>query len=275
LSKSLREFENNWSYELYVKHPELFLPILEEESKDASKEVAGLCKILRDLDLPVKAKILDLSCGIGRHCIPLAKRGFIVTGYDPSEYYINIARKRAESQIPIIKNKIRFYSGDPGRPAITLLRNKEKDFDVIVILFQSIGYISREYDLLMLNNLRKISASKSFLILETENRDWRLRNFENTMVNDYGAVTLFEKWKFDSRNNVFKNQSKFYVKTENKCFSRLALRLSTQMILYTLEELKEITRKAGWDYYRSYHSIRSVKPAHKNSEMPVSIYASF
>jgi len=36
--------------------------------------------------------------------------------------------------------------------------------------------------------------------------------------------------------------------------------------------LKEVATKAGWKYFRSCHSIRSLKSAGTRSKMPVSIY---
>jgi SAM-dependent methyltransferase len=43
-------------------------------------------------------RILDLACGIGRHSVELAKRGFDVVGIDISEELLEIARNEAESQ---------------------------------------------------------------------------------------------------------------------------------------------------------------------------------
>ena len=77
-------------------------------------------------------------------------------------------------------------------------------------------------------------------------------------MNDYGLVRVCEKWEFDSSNSVFKNHTKFYTKGENKAYKRLVLNLSTQMILYTLEELKEIATKAGWKYLSEVFLLNSI-----------------
>ncbi len=46
------------------------------------------------LNLPEKAKVLDLACGKGRHSIYLNKLGFDVVGADLSENSINEAKKQ-------------------------------------------------------------------------------------------------------------------------------------------------------------------------------------
>lgn len=42
--------------------------------------------------------ILDLGCGTGAHAIPLAKRGYDVTGIDNSEVMITISQRKAQQQ---------------------------------------------------------------------------------------------------------------------------------------------------------------------------------
>src|SRR3954451_24201816 len=55
-----------------------------------------------DADLPFLEKafgaggaILDIACGAGRHSIPLARRGFDVTGVDLSPTFLDEARRRS------------------------------------------------------------------------------------------------------------------------------------------------------------------------------------
>src|SRR2546427_8058403 len=42
--------------------------------------------------------ILDLGCGTGSHDIPLARRGYQVTGLDQSPAMLSLARKRSEER---------------------------------------------------------------------------------------------------------------------------------------------------------------------------------
>jgi cyclopropane fatty-acyl-phospholipid synthase-like methyltransferase len=45
---------------------------------------AEVDQILRQMNLPLGAHVLDLACGKGRHSIELSKRAFRVTGLDYS-----------------------------------------------------------------------------------------------------------------------------------------------------------------------------------------------
>jgi 2-polyprenyl-3-methyl-5-hydroxy-6-metoxy-1,4-benzoquinol methylase len=70
------------------------------------------------------SKILDLSCGIGRHSIPLAKKGYKILGYDISSLYLQKAREWAKRERLINNNDrgcgesksnydtIKFYQGE-------------------------------------------------------------------------------------------------------------------------------------------------------------------
>jgi ubiquinone/menaquinone biosynthesis C-methylase UbiE len=45
--------------------------------------------------LPAGARVLDVACGTGRISIPLARRGFHVSGLDVSERVLEVARAEA------------------------------------------------------------------------------------------------------------------------------------------------------------------------------------
>ena len=79
---------DQWDHVLFVKHPELYLPILREARKTAKIEVNGLRKIFRKFGVSDNAKVLDLFCGIGRHSVLIAKMGYTVFGYDPSTLFL-------------------------------------------------------------------------------------------------------------------------------------------------------------------------------------------
>src|SRR6266566_2559947 len=71
----------------------IYEPILTPER--TRREVDGIVNLLA---LPQGSSILDLCCGHGRHAIPLAQRGFQVTGQDLSEVFLREAEKEAQAQ---------------------------------------------------------------------------------------------------------------------------------------------------------------------------------
>lgn len=96
------------------------------------------------LNLPEKAKVLDLACGKGRHAIYLNQLGFDVLGADLSENSIAEANKNQNKNL-------HFQVHD--------MREKfEEKFDAIFNLFTSFGYFENDED-----NLKTLKAIKESL----------------------------------------------------------------------------------------------------------------
>ena len=111
--------------------------------KDRNDEEARkfMKNLVNFLDLPEKAKILDLACGKGRHSIFLNELGFDVTGVDLSENSILHARQFENINL-------RFHThcmckAFPGK------------YDAVFNLFTSLGYFEDDE-----RNLESIRAIK-------------------------------------------------------------------------------------------------------------------
>jgi len=96
------------------------------------------------LNLPEKAKVLDLACGKGRHSIYLNQLGYDVLGVDLSENSIDEAKKNTNDHL-------HFRVHDMREPF-------EEKFDAIFNLFTSFGYFENESD-----NLKTLIAIKESL----------------------------------------------------------------------------------------------------------------
>lgn len=96
------------------------------------------------LNLPEKAKVLDLACGKGRHSIYLNQLGFDVLGADLSTNSIEAAKKNEN-------NNLHFKVHDMRVPF-------EEKFDAIFNLFTSFGYFENDED-----NLTTLKAIKESL----------------------------------------------------------------------------------------------------------------
>lgn len=96
------------------------------------------------LNLPEKAKVLDLACGKGRHSIYLNQLGYDVLGVDLSENSILEAQKNTNDHL-------HFRLHDMRLPF-------EEKFDGIFNLFTSFGYFESDND-----NLKTLAAIKESL----------------------------------------------------------------------------------------------------------------
>lgn len=96
------------------------------------------------LNLPEKAKVLDLACGKGRHSIYLNQLGYDVLGADLSENSIAEASKNS--------NETLHFKVHDMREAF------EEKFDAIFNLFTSFGYFENDED-----NLTTLKAIKESL----------------------------------------------------------------------------------------------------------------
>ena len=167
---------NNWAETLFLKYPHLYLPELELQAKYTQAEVRGLCRIFEEMGFNKDCRILDLSCGIGRHAIELAMKGYNVVGYDPSTFFLEKAKEHAKGKLREGKH-IKFYSGGMHSVVDVLRENEESDFDIIISLCNSIGYIGTPDDISLFKEVLNITVNNGLLITETENRDWRIKNF--------------------------------------------------------------------------------------------------
>ncbi len=277
--ESRHQQEQHWAYKLFLEHPELFLPYLEKGKEKAVREVEGLCKIFDEYKMPKDSKILDLSCGIGRHSIPLAKKGYKVVGYDISSLYLQKAREWAKREGLINNNDkggderksnddtIKFYRGDLRDAAKILSSNGQTDFDAIISMETSFGYFGEEADYQLFRDLTSISASdysaksSPIFVVDTINRDYLIREFQPVYIVDEQKLELHikrqldlesssmeEEWKFyDKRKTRYKNRKNKLLADDDAVHLRQILDLHLNFRVYSLHELIRLLKKAGWN----------------------------
>lgn len=100
--------------------------------KNYEKECDFLEEIFRKYSETPPKVILDVGCGTGGHAIPLAKRGYKITGLDNSEIMINLAKEKARNA----GVKVDFYTLDMSRIQLN------KKFDACICMFAVIDYLT-------------------------------------------------------------------------------------------------------------------------------------
>lgn len=107
----------------------------------SDKDYDGECDFLEQIFEKYCANppktILDVGCGTGNHLIPLAKRGYNVSGIDISEEMLAIARARSKKDgLSVELNEADLRRFD--------LKSK---FDVCICMFAVLGYINKNADI--------------------------------------------------------------------------------------------------------------------------------
>lgn len=85
------------------------------------------------LSLPVGARIIDIPCGKGRHCIYLNKKGFNVSGADLSPESIRHAKQFSNPTLDFFTHDMREEFADC-------------EFDAVLNIFTSFGYFDDPED---------------------------------------------------------------------------------------------------------------------------------
>lgn len=112
------------------------------QEKDYESECTMIEEAFRRYSrLPVKS-ILDLGCGTGNHAIPMARKGYKVTGVDRSQQMLDRARSKLLSIQSSIPCPPSFQLGD--------LRNLKlrKRCDAVLMMFAVLGYQVTNADVL-------------------------------------------------------------------------------------------------------------------------------
>jgi len=236
--------EKHWTHTLSVEHPEVYLPFLEKIDNRAEAETSVLVKLLEEQGHGSGSSLLDAPCGIGRHSLRLARRGFDVTGVDLSQMYIDIASRKSKSE----RGAAEFVCGDIQDPTSAL--GSRRNYDVIISMFTSNGYFGKSGDITMFSRFREIAADDATLILQTVNRDWVVRNFEPEGMDWAGDLRVIQNRTFDFETSTILNDWEFWEGSGPDIRRRLSIHMKHRV--YSLHEIMELLEQTGWSVVQGY-----------------------
>jgi SAM-dependent methyltransferase len=217
---------------------ETVAPILFAERRwsDAPAEVEEVVSLL---GIGPGTHILDLCCGVGRHSLELARRGFRVTGVDRTRLYLDRASKQAEAE----GLKIEFVQDDMR----TFCRPEA--FDVVINLFTSFSYFEdpEEDRQVLLNVYRSLKPGGVFL-LEMLGKEILARIFRERDWREENGVLILEERKL-SRNWGWIESRWIMIKDNNRTELRLSHRL------YSAAELTSLLAGCGFTQIAGYGDL--------------------
>ncbi|MGH7841929.1 MAG: class I SAM-dependent methyltransferase [Candidatus Binataceae bacterium] len=124
--------------------------------------------VAQALEIKPGARVLDLCCGPGRHSIPLAQRGFQVTGLDLNPTYLEAAQRSARAANLTLETVAADMREIPFQAS----------FDAVVNMYSSFGYLDSEAeDARVLQAVARASKPGGRLLLDMLNREWAVANY--------------------------------------------------------------------------------------------------
>ena len=239
--------KRHWTEDVFRDKASTFMPILTTRKMKAENQINAIRNILNKYDVPENSKLLDLACGIGRHSVELASRGYLVVGVDISKEYLETAQQMAADRN--VSDHCQFIRGDM-RKIKSVLHNYE-EFDVIVNLFTSFGYYDDETDRRILRDLRSLVRKGGLFIIDIMNRDYFIRNIQKTHIsNPTDEHFHIEETRLDLENSRLHAVWKIYKPVGDDLEYQETITIDNR--LFSLHELKSWIEDAGWRYLEVY-----------------------
>jgi SAM-dependent methyltransferase len=236
-------FSDEWFWETYG-------PLMFDEIRlsDTPAEAEG---IIRLTGLDAKAEILDCCCGMGRHSIELASRGYRLTGTDLSEGYLKIARQEAEK---------RQLAVDWRRMDVRDLDYQDR-FDGIINMFTSFGYFEDpEEDLILLKKLHAALKQGGVLFMEMMGKEVLARDFEERVWFEREGIKILLEYSVDLNWTELHNRWLFF--QENKMTE-----YSFRHRIFAASEMAAMLWQAGFETIDIYGDFKGNLYDHKAKQL--------
>jgi len=224
--------------------------MLRERMDQAPAEVEG---ILQLAGIAPPAAALDLGCGIGRHSLELARRGFTVTGVDRTREFLEEARRRAKAEaltVDFVEDDMRRFRR-PGQ------------FQLAVNLLTSFGYFEDpEDDRLVIQNLYESLGPDGVLVIDLMGKENLARIFNPREWNEKeGELWLYERRITDSWSWI--ENRWIVIKDGEKREFKLAHRL------YSAAELTRLLRECGFASADAYGDLSGAPFDHEAKRLVI------
>jgi 2-polyprenyl-3-methyl-5-hydroxy-6-metoxy-1,4-benzoquinol methylase len=185
--------------------------------------------IIETLGLAPKAKILDLYCGYGRHAIELAKSGYVVTGVDGTQAFVDIARQKA-AEVGI---SICFEQKDMRE------LTDVNQYDAVINMFAAFGYFSDDENASVLKRVANALRKGGYLLMDLLNRELMARS------------NLNRYWRHPSGEYVLSYKAELHhgtAKMKREVINQNTgekLRYEFDLRTYSLYEMESLLRSCG------------------------------
>ncbi len=218
-------------------YPYLFT---EARFKDAIDQIDQVLKLVK----PKGKSVLDLCCGPGRCSIPLANKGYKVTGVDRTEFLLKKAKARARKT----KTKIEWIQQDM-RDFI-----RPEGFDLVLSMFTSFGYFDRKQeDMDVLNNIFSSLKPGGSFVIDVAGKEQIAKTLQPTTSEELpdGAVLVERHEVFDEWTRI-RNEWIIIQRDKSK-------RFKFHLTIYSGQELRDRLELVGFHNVKLYSDLSGKK----------------
>jgi ubiquinone/menaquinone biosynthesis C-methylase UbiE len=190
----VNDIDRRWYADPRLHGEDYFLVFPAAMLEETPRQVEGLVRLL---ELPVGARVLDLACGWGRVAVPLAQGGYRVTGLDLSEAFLAKAREAARAA----GVSIDFRRADMREIPFA------GEFDAVIMIWSAFGVLeSDDEDQKALDAVARALRPGGRFFLDQASREWIVRHFQSRdWAEREGGVLVLQERELnllESRNYV-------------------------------------------------------------------------
>jgi SAM-dependent methyltransferase len=157
------------------------LMFAQQRWSDAPAEVD---KVIVLLGLQPGMSVLDLCCGVGRHALEFARRGYQVIGVDRTQAYLDKARRQATSEgleIDFVLADMRTFCM-PGA------------FDAIINLYTSFGFFEDPLqDRQVVMNIHRSLKTNGLLLMDLMGKEVLARIFQERSWHEKEGILILKE----------------------------------------------------------------------------------
>ena len=180
-------------------------------------------------------KILDLACGTGSITVPLAKRGYALTGLDLSAEMLSLAQEKCDGEkvkVRLSEQNIAQFQAGSG-------------FDAVICSFDGINYLTSARDVQSCFACVSEALSEDGVFIFDVSTPYKYEHIlaDNAFVYEYDDLFLSWQNYFDKKSGLCDFYLTFFIKNEKNTWQRFD---ETQcQRKYTRERLEKMLAAAG------------------------------
>ena len=218
-------------------YQQVYSKLLDREVEDQIKFIKK--NLLNKLQDP---KILDFCCGHGRHLLRLWEDGYNVHGLDINEEYINSINQETNGDVITFAVDGRYFK-------------PEKKYNVLLNLETSIGYLSDEQNIKMLEAMYSSLDTDGLLLLHLANREYLIKNFNPLLW--FGNKQI--GFSLEKRHLNLQNSS--LIINQTRIINNTITEYKIKMRLYSLSEITNVLNQVGFKLESVYGDFKESKYA--------------